>query len=97
MTKKEQVRKAVTELLMSNGWSTWYHPDYWVHTDVIEDPSRQDYTDYGMNIYDALTFEAYRQKTGAYPKRSPGLIAMFGKVGGEDTSMIRRLHDEGWL
>ncbi len=45
------------EFLKSRGWSTWYHHDYWVHPKTIKDKSRQDYTDYGLSMQDAVKYE----------------------------------------
>lgn len=43
--------------LSERGWSTWYNPKYWVHSDCVEDPSSMDYTNYGFNIDDAIAYE----------------------------------------
>ena len=45
------------EFLKSKGWSTWYNPKYWVHPEMVEDPASMDYTNYGMNIDDAIRYE----------------------------------------
>ena len=50
------------EELRRRGWDTWYHEDYWVHPKLIKDPSRQDYTNYGMSLEDALKFEGLEKK-----------------------------------
>jgi hypothetical protein len=52
MTKEEKI-----EFLKSKGWSTWYHEDYWVHEKTVVDPTRQDYTNYGMDLYSAYEYE----------------------------------------
>lgn len=66
MTKEKKTKKEKEWFLREHGWSTWYHEDYWVNPDVVEDPSRQDYTDYGMRLDDA-----YKYETGDYPKFKP--------------------------
>ena len=43
--------------LRAAGWSTWYSDNYWVHRDLVEDPTQQDYTNYGMCFEDAVTME----------------------------------------
>lgn len=48
--KKEQY-------LIDNGWCTYYNPNYWVHKKMIVDSNRQDYTDYGMPLDEAVVFE----------------------------------------
>jgi hypothetical protein len=45
------------EFLKERGWSTWYHPDYWVNPKTIENPVIQDYTNYGMSLEQAYEFE----------------------------------------
>lgn len=45
------------DFLESRGWHTWYHHDYWVHKKLVKDPTRQDYTNYGMNTDQAYEFE----------------------------------------
>lgn len=45
------------KFLEERGWSTWYHRDYWVHPKTIKDPSRQDYTNYGMSMEAAIHWE----------------------------------------
>jgi len=45
------------EFLESNGWHQWYNPDYWVHKDLVTDPSRMDYTYYGMSTDEAVKHE----------------------------------------
>lgn len=52
MTKDEK-EKWLTE----RGWSTWHHQNYWVHPDSVEDKKSQDYTNYGMNLDDAVAYE----------------------------------------
>ncbi len=44
--------------LIEKGWHQYYNPNYWVHPDSVEDPKSQDYTDYGMNLEDALYYES---------------------------------------
>lgn len=43
--------------LQERGWHTWYNENYWVHRDSVEDPSSQDYTNYGMSFKDAVAYE----------------------------------------
>lgn len=43
--------------LRDNGWRTWHSKDYWVHPDTVQDPTRQDFTDYGLNLETALRYE----------------------------------------
>jgi hypothetical protein len=50
-------RAEMEKFLSERGWSTWYHPDYWVHTKTIADPKQQDHTNYGMHLEDAYLFE----------------------------------------
>lgn len=58
--------------LRAAGWSTWYSENYWVHADLVEDPTRQDYTDYGMGFEDAVIMEK-QGKPKHKPMGSPGL------------------------
>ena len=51
-TKREKLA-----YLKKHGWGTWYHPDYWVNPKVIADPKSQDYTNYGMSLDDAVTWQ----------------------------------------
>lgn len=48
MTKKELERL---------GWHTYYNPAYWVHPKTVQDPKRQDYTNYGMSFAEAVEYE----------------------------------------
>lgn len=43
--------------LMGRGWHQYYHHDYWVNPKTIEDPTRQDYTNFGGTLNEALAFE----------------------------------------
>lgn len=43
--------------LISKGWDTWYNDDYWVHPKTVADPTRQDYTYYGMSFEKAVEWE----------------------------------------
>lgn len=43
--------------LQSQGWYTWYNENYWVHPESVSDPFQQDYTNYGMNLEDAVAYE----------------------------------------
>lgn len=52
-----QTREEKEKFLRSRGWETWYNPNYWVHPKTIVDKSRQDYTNYGMSLNDAMKFE----------------------------------------
>jgi hypothetical protein len=52
MTREEK-----DQFLRKRGWATWYNDNYYVHPKVVADPSRQDYTNYGMNIDDAYRYE----------------------------------------
>lgn len=45
------------EFLLSHGWSPWYNENYWVHPKTITDPTRQDYTDYGLSLDKACEYE----------------------------------------
>jgi hypothetical protein len=45
------------KFLKDRGWSTWYNPNYWVHPESVINPKAQDYTNYGMNIDDAIAYE----------------------------------------
>ena len=45
------------EVLTRRGWSRWYADDYWVHPKTVVDPSRQDFTDYGMGVEMAFRWE----------------------------------------
>jgi len=49
--------KAQEKFVKSKGWSTWYNPKYWVHPKMIIDATRQDYTNYGMDLNSAYCFE----------------------------------------
>lgn len=60
--KSEKEKKAEEKFLIENGWHTWYNEDYWVHPKVISDPTRQDYTNYGMPRSDAIIFEKEKGK-----------------------------------
>lgn len=40
------------------GWHTYYSESYWCHPDLVEDKSRQDYTNYGVSFEDAVKLEA---------------------------------------
>lgn len=53
-----EIRKA----LYAAGWADWYHPDYWVHPQVVKDPTRQDYTNYGVSLA-----EAWRLHVAGHP------------------------------
>lgn len=54
--------KSKEEFLKEKGWHTWYNPDYWVHPKTIKDKTRQDYTEYGLNLEDAYNFEVNNGK-----------------------------------
>ena len=47
------------EVLTEAGWSTWYNPNYWVHTKTVADPNVQDHTDYGLPLDSAFEFEIW--------------------------------------
>ena len=55
------------------GWDTWYHPAYWVHPKTVADPTRQDYTNYGMSLGDVLRYEE-----NGCPKFQPLPVLMSG-------------------
>jgi hypothetical protein len=50
------------EELIARGWDTWYNPNYWVHPKTVADPTRQDFTYYGMSFEDAVKFELEDRK-----------------------------------
>lgn len=43
--------------LKERGWRTWHSDSYWVNPKTVEDKSRQDYTNYGLSMDDAIRFE----------------------------------------
>jgi len=43
--------------LKDRGWSQYYSDKYWVNSKTVKDPSRQDYTDYGMDLISAFIHE----------------------------------------
>lgn len=51
-----------TAFLIDKGWSTWYNPDYWVHPKIVQDETKQDYTNYGMSLEQAYEFETNNQE-----------------------------------
>ena len=53
MTSKNEMKRVIE----SAGWHTWYHPNYWVHQDLVTDPKAQDYTNYGMTLEEAYEHE----------------------------------------
>ena len=55
--------------LKAHGRSTYYHPQYWVNRRTITDPTRQDYTNYGMDVGSAMEWE----RMGGNPFKSGGL------------------------
>ena len=44
--------------LEDRGWSKWYNENYWVHPDSVQDPTRQNYTDYGFSLEEAVKYES---------------------------------------
>lgn len=58
MITEQEKRK----VLKDNGWSTYYNPNYWVHPKAVEDPSVQNYTNYGFSLDDAYKFETQELK-----------------------------------
>ncbi len=52
------LERTITKFLEKKGWHTYYNPKYWVHQKLVKDPSRQDYTDYGMDLESAFIHEA---------------------------------------
>lgn len=63
------------DYLISKGWHTWYSPNYWVHTKLIVDSSRQDYTNYGLSLEDAYDFEINNK-----PPFNGQILGYFGGV-----------------
>lgn len=49
--------KEQAKYIQSKGWRTWYNPNYWVHEKTVEDSSKMDYTNYGMDLNSAYCFE----------------------------------------
>ena len=78
------------KFIKSKGWSTWYNPRYWVHPKTISDESRQDYTNYGMDLNSAYCFEKLN-----LPKFEPHFmgfpILSQQKQGLENKKKIQRL------
>lgn len=50
-------KKLSLNSMIADGWHTYYHPNYWVNKKVVDDPTRQDYTDYGMSLDEAIEWE----------------------------------------
>lgn len=42
------------EFVKSHGFSTYYNENYWVHMNSVEDPQKQDFTNYGFCLEDAI-------------------------------------------
>lgn len=62
-------KKKKIEFLVENGWSQWYHEDYWVNPSIVEDETRQDYTYYGLTLETAYKWQKYTpHKKISYPK-----------------------------
>jgi hypothetical protein len=59
MTKDEKEK-----YLVDNGWSTWYNDDYWVHPEIVDDSSFQDYTNYGMDLDAAVKYQTKHRLLG---------------------------------
>lgn len=56
-TEKPMTYDEKVAFVRRRGWGTWYHPNYWVNEKTITDPQRQDYTNYGMSLDDAVRWE----------------------------------------
>lgn len=54
---KIRTTKEKEKYLLKRGWSTWYSSDYWINPKVVQDPTSQDYTYYGMALEMAYRFE----------------------------------------
>lgn len=65
--------KLTKDEMIKRGWSTWYHPNYWVHRKTIADPTRQDYTNYGFSFEDAVRYEL-----GEINEGRPFIAGFFG-------------------
>lgn len=50
-------KKKKSEFLLENGWSQWYHDDYWVNPAIVADETRQDYTNYGLTLEAAYKWQ----------------------------------------
>ncbi len=44
-------------ILEKLGWSRYYNENYWVHKKTVKDHSSQDYTNYGMGLFEAIAYE----------------------------------------
>lgn len=45
------------EKMRKLGWHQWYNDKYWVHSDSVENPTTQDYTDFGFTFEEAVKYE----------------------------------------
>ena len=52
-------RETAVKFLEENGWGDYYNPNYFVHPKTVDDPKRQDYTNYGMDWKSAWLHEKY--------------------------------------
>ena len=69
------MNEEIEKFLYDRGWTTYYHKNYWVHPDAVEDPKIQDYTDYGMT----LEF-AYKYELMGKPKHKPMGLPIVSKA-----------------
>ena len=66
ITLKEQ-----SKFISKRGWYQWYNILYWVNPKTVEDPTQQDYTNYGMDLNSAYCFEKLN-----LPKFKPGFLGL---------------------
>lgn len=67
--------KLTKEEMKARWWHTYYNDDYWVHPDLIADPTRQDYTNYGMSFENAVLMESMgKPKLGPLCQRTDILL-----------------------
>lgn len=57
----EYQKKKREEYLKEKGWGQWYNDDYWINPKMISDKG-QDYTNHGMNVWDAYRLQKKWEK-----------------------------------
>lgn len=83
MDKQELSKTAIAQYLVDRGWSQWFHVNYWVHRETVEDPESQDYTDYGMPLEDAYKYELLgRPKIKSLGVPVAGMFDIWRRTGG---------------
>jgi hypothetical protein len=53
----DTIKNLTRKYLEANGWHTYYNDNYWVNKKVIKDPKSQDYTNYGMTMEEAVSYQ----------------------------------------